>query len=447
MNHYLQRSVFAVTVVSISLAVAPVYATNGYFSHGYSTKEKGLAGAGVAFSQDAMANATNPAGMAFVADRMDLGMAMFSPSPRSYTVSGAASGGSGTFPLTVESVDSENDYFLIPSFGYNMALDAVSTLGISVYGNGGMNTKYEATAANTGALGPGSSGVFGAGTAGVNLAQLFTNATYARKLDDKQAVGASIIFAYQKFAASGLGSFASFSTDPNNLAGNRSSYSSGFGFKLGYQGEVASGVRVGASYQTRMSMSEFDEYKGLFAQQGDFDIPSTYSVGMSFAVGNAGMIVADIQRINYTDVAAVSNPFMNMLAMCTPGAPGSSGTGSGCLGGANGGGFGWDDMTIIKIGYQWSSDTTDWRVGVSKGNQPISDSEVMFNILAPAVVEMHMTFGMTKHLENNQEFNFTAMYAPVHDVSGANPMEAPGQQTIKLEMSQMDFQVGWAWKY
>jgi long-chain fatty acid transport protein len=50
-------------------------------------------------------------------------------------------------------------------------------------------------------------------------------------------------------------------------------------------------------------------------------------------------------------------------------------------------------------------------------------------------------------MDNNQEFNFAAMYAPGNDVSGPNPMEAPGQQTIKLEMSQLDFQAGWAWKY
>jgi long-chain fatty acid transport protein len=432
------KSIIAVSVAAAVLSAAPAFATNGYFSHGYSTKEKGLAGAGAAYSQDALANATNPAGMVFVGDRMDVGLQLFSPSPRSYTVSGAPSGFPGTFGLAPESVDSENDYFLIPSFGYNMALDAVSSVGISVYGNGGMNTKYEPTAAN------GNMGVFGAGTAGVNLAQLFTNATYARKLNDQHAVGASLIFAYQKFAASGLASFAGFSSDPNNLTGNRNSYSSGFGFKLGYQGEVATGVRVGASYQSKMSMSEFDEYKGLFAEGGDFDIPSTYTVGVSFDVPNSGKVVVDVQKINYTDVASVSNPFMNMLTGCTPGAPA---TGAGCLGGANGGGFGWEDMTIVKLGYQWNTGDTDWRVGISKGKQPIPDSEVMFNILAPAVIETHFTFGMTRKMDNNQEFNFAAMYAPGNDVSGPNPMEAPGQQTIKLEMSQLDFQAGWAWKY
>ena len=42
---------------------ATVWATNGYFTHGSSIAEKGLAGAGVAYSQDTLAAANNPAGM------------------------------------------------------------------------------------------------------------------------------------------------------------------------------------------------------------------------------------------------------------------------------------------------------------------------------------------------------------------------------------------------
>ena len=34
---------------------------------------------------------------------------------------------------------------------------------------------------------------------------------------------------------------------------------------------------LGLSYQTRIFMSEFDKYAGLFAGQGDFDIPSNYT--------------------------------------------------------------------------------------------------------------------------------------------------------------------------
>lgn len=416
------------------LASTSVYATNGYFSHGYGTKDKGLAGAGAAYSQDSLAAATNPAGMAFVGERLDLGMQLFNPSPRSYNVSGAPSMMLGSFGLPPGQVESENEFFLIPSVGYNWKQSSETMLGISSYGSGGMNSKYE--------VAPGTMGVFSDGTAGVNLAQLFVNASVAHKLSSDHAFGASILFAYQRFSAMGMAQFSGFSLDPANLSGNRNSYSKGIGLKLGYQGEVVEGVRLGVSYQSRMHMSQFSEYKGLFAENGDFDIPSTYTVGVAFDVGDSGKLVADVQKINYTEVAAISNPMANLFTGCAPGAPA---TGAGCLGGSNGGGFGWKDMTIVKIGYEWMVANTIWRVGVSKTDQPIASSEVMFNILAPAVMETHVTFGMTKDMGNNQEFNLSAMYAKANDVTGPNPMDTV--QDITIKMRQMDLQFGWAWKY
>jgi len=127
--------------------VATAQATNGYFAHGYSIKNKGLAGAGVALPLDALAASVNPAGMTEVGNRLDLGVSLFSPS-RSYDVSGNPSGYPNTFPLLPGDEDSDSDYFVIPSFGFNLMLTDHSSIGISVYGNGGMNTDYDASTFN-----------------------------------------------------------------------------------------------------------------------------------------------------------------------------------------------------------------------------------------------------------------------------------------------------------
>ena len=461
MRTLVKKSLLAIAVSGV-IASPAVNATNGYFSHGYSTKEKGLAGAGTAYSQDAMAAATNPAGMAFVGERMDLGLQLFSPSPRSYTVTGTpvapgtdpnAPFGSFINAVPGTAYESDNDFFLIPHFAYNWQLDEDSTAGVSVYGNGGMNTEYPASATPFGA------GTFGAGTAGVNLAQLFVNVSLTKIIEPKHAVGASIILAGQRFMAYGLDNFAPLSLDPNNLSGNRKSDSFGAGLKFGYQGEVTEGIRVGIAYQSKISMTNFDEYQGLFAEGGDFDIPSTYNIGVSFDVGQSGIIVADIQRINYSDVAAISNPISNLLpptGSCSPGFPGNPtnptppGIGAGCLGGSVGGGFGWEDMTIIKIGYQIDVGDNTYRVGYSHGDQPIPESETFFNTLAPAVIEDHFTAGWTMKVGANQEFNLAGMYAPSNSVKGQNPVDAGaagGGTQIEIEMSQWDIQAGWAWKY
>ncbi len=70
------RSVLAIALLG-TLTVAQ--ATNGYSPTGFGTANKGLGGAGVAMPQDALAGATNPAGMLYVGDRVDLGAAIFAP--------------------------------------------------------------------------------------------------------------------------------------------------------------------------------------------------------------------------------------------------------------------------------------------------------------------------------------------------------------------------------
>ena len=469
MRNVVNKSLLAIAVSGILVSPA-VNATNGYFSHGFSTKEKGLAGAGTAYSQDSMAAATNPAGMAFVGERMDIGLQLFSPSPRGYTVTGTpvapgtdpnAPFGSFINAAPGTTYESDNDFFLIPHFGYNWQLNNDSTVGVSVYGNGGMNTEYPASSTPDFTGDGVGDGTFGAGTAGINLAQLFVNVSFAKKINAKHAFGGSVIVVMQRFLAQGLDNFAPLSLDPDNLSGNRKSDSFGAGLKVGYQGEVSKGIRVGVAYQSKINMSEFDEYKGLFAEGGDFDIPSTYNIGVSFDVGATGVIVADIQQINYSDVAAISNPIVNTLpptfgGSCIPAGfnpdPTITGaSGAGCLGGPAGAGFGWEDMTIFKIGYQIDvSAKHTVRVGYSHADQPVPDSETLFNTLAPAVVEDHFTAGWTMKVGTNQEFNLAGMYAPSNSVKGQNPIDqfaADGGTRVEVEMAQWDIQAGWAWKY
>src|SRR3990172_571995 len=157
---FIPRATLAAALIGLSTAA---HATNGYFAHGTATKNKDLTGAGVALSQDAMAAATNPAGMAFVGERMDVGLALFSPI-REYTVTGNPSGAPFSFGLVPATAESDNELFYIPHLGMNWAMGANDTFGVTIYGNGGMNTDYSAE--ETFGI-----GTFGSGTAaGVDLA-------------------------------------------------------------------------------------------------------------------------------------------------------------------------------------------------------------------------------------------------------------------------------------
>ncbi len=405
------------TFLLICIAAGGAWATNGHFSDGIGTKNKGLAGTGVALALDSYAAGINPGAMVFVGTRWDIGVAIFNPN-REYTVTGNPSGFPGTFGLAPGTIESDSRVFLIPAIGANLMLSQNMSLGLSMYGLGGMNTNYDFP-------------TFGFTPTGVDFAQLFMAPTFSMKLAENHAVGVSLDLSYQRFLAEGLFAFAPFSRQPANLTNNGHEGSFGVGVKLGYLGNLSEHFSLGGSYQTKTSMDKFDAYAGLFAQQGDLNTPATWTAGVAIKPNSTVTIAVDVQQILYNDINAIHDPF----------SPAALQSGI-LLGDDNGSGFGWDDMTIVKFGTQIESKSGwTWRAGFSHGNQPIPESQVLFNILAPAVIQNHLAFGFTKQFESGKEISFALTRAFSNSVVGPNPLEVPGTQTIELKMNQWDFDV------
>lgn len=406
--------------VAMSLAAPSAFATNGYFAHGYGTESKAMAGVGAAMSEDSLSTASNPGGMAFVGDRFDLGMEFFSPR-RGYSITGS------TNAALNQSQESDFGFFVVPSMGVNFVLSTNDTFGVAVYGNGGMNTEYS-KAVFGGAYG-------GTAPAGVDLIQMFVPLTYAHKFNATSAVGIAVIPVYQQFKAYGLTPFGLISSHPNQVSNNGYDGSSGLGFRIGGQMGIASGVTLGISYQPKINMSPFKKYAGLFAENGDFDIPSTYVLGVAWKATPDLTVALDYERINYTDVKSVSNPAQLPPPVSTD-----------LLGTANGPGFGWSDIDVYKLGMKYVTGTWAWRLGWNHGGNPVkadpvnSNGEVMFNIVAPGVVKDHYTFGFTKTLNPTVDINFAGMYAPKVTVTGTNPVIFGGG-TSSIHMYQMSAEV------
>lgn len=424
------KSLKVITIlVTLALFATSTLGTNGYFSHGYGTHYKGLAGVGAAMPLSSLGVAVNPAGLAFLGTRYDIGVGIFSPD-RSYTVSGNPSGQG--FGLTPGKVESDSKIFLLPSLGANWKINEMSSIGAAIYGNGGMRSNYD-TKTFDNPQAPVTA------PTGVDLTQIFASVTYSRQIVEGHALGISLIFGYQMFEAEGLQAFAGFSSAPEKVSNNDMDNSTGFGARIGYMGTIVPGLRIGASYQTKIAMSEFDDYAGLFAEQGDFDIPSNWTAGFAYDFSDKFTFAADVQQILYTDAKAVSNPLdpatLNPQFYPNQFVP---------LGNDDAAGFGWDDVTVFKFGAQWHAmPTWTFRAGFSTCDQPIPESEMLFNILAPGVIEQHITFGFTKEL-GDKAIHFAGMYAFSNSVEGPNTLEVPGAQTIELEMSQWEFELGFS---
>lgn len=401
-------------------------ATNGYFSHGYGMKAKGMAGAATASSDDAFGGANNPASMAFAGNRLDLGVDLFSPRREVSRTGSANSLGVGD-PGRDFSADSDSNYFLIPEIGYNRMVSNNLALGVTVYGNGGMNTNYEGgqiPANFCGAGAPASNGLCGQGRLGVDLIQLIIAPTAAFKIAPNHSIGISPLLGYQRFKAEGLQAFGVANASGGNL-GYDDSF--GYGLRIGYFGKITPNVSIGAAYASKMKFDEFGKYAGLFAEQGGFDIPSNYNVGVAWQVVPAIKLALDYQRINFSNVNSVGN----------------SATSPGAFGADNGPGFGWEDVKVWKLGmeYKYSPKMT-FRAGLSRANSPIESSEATINILAPAVIENHATLGFTHTMASGNELSVAYMHAFKNDVEGASAFGG----TDKIKMYQNSLGVQYSWK-
>lgn len=425
-----------VSLLAAGVMASPLaHATDGYFPTGYGVQNEAMGGASIALPLDSLAAANNPAGMVMVGDRVDFALTWFKPNRSATVVNNTLPGPPSTPGTTMDGTYDGNgrSNFFIPDFGYNKMISADTSLGVSVYGNGGMNTQY-----NTNPI----AAIGGQGNMGINLSQLFVAPTWAMKINPTNAVGVSLNLAYQMFSATGLTPFACSTTalcgggpvpsaSPANVTDNGTDTSTGYGIKLGWTGEVTPTVTLGATYQSKTSMSKFSHYSGLFADQGGFDIPSSYGLGIAVKATPATTVAFDVVRTNYSDVPSVSTTFPQNAQF-------------GATGGA---GFGWQNINTYKLGMSYAYDSSlTLRAGLNHCDQPISDTQTFLNVLAPAVVQNHLSLGATWMLANKSELSVAYVHAFKQTVNGSNSIPgAYGGGNVNLSMTEDSIGVSYGW--
>lgn len=387
MNYKISKSgpLAALVGVAALCGSAPALATNGTMPHGYGIKAQGMGGVAIALPQDSLAAANNPAGMAFVGDRLDLGLAVVMPKPES-SFGGTHFDGDGEKAIP------------IPEFGYNRQLDERQSLGVSVYGNG-VSTKYDTSIV----------GAPGSGKDGAQLTQIIASPTYALKLSATQAIGISLDLAYQRFRVDGV-------PDAMGVEGQGIETSTGVGFKLGWTGQVTDSLTLGAMYSARIRMGKLDAYRNLLANAGQFDVPERYGVGFAWRPTPALTVAGDLLRINWGDIDSLGN------ALTAP-QPG----------------FGWRNQTVARIGAAWQfrPDLT-LRTGYSHGSQIVGADSAMLDYLAPVTPQQHLSFGATWNLDPKNEISvvYTRVFGSQVDGTGASA-------GVSVDMSQHWVGVAW----
>lgn len=398
-------------VIILSTLTQHAFATTGYFMHGYGVKSQGNAGASIASFNDALTIASNPSGLSWIDSRVDVGATLFNPK-RSAEIEGNLAGANGQYS------GNGREYFVLPEFAINKKVNDTVALGLAIYGNGGMNTTYKrnpyAAFGNT-------------GEAGVDLAQVFISPAVAWRYSENQSIGIATNILYQRFEAKGISGFAPFSSDAQKLSNQGKDSATGIGVRVGWSAKLNDVVTVGANYSSKIEADKFDKYRGLFAQAGSFDVPESYAIGASFQITPALKILADAQRINYSDVDSVGHPFSLASVMA-----------GNAFGTEKGQGFGWKDINIYKLGATYQVDPQlTLRAGYSHNDQPIPNDQTFLNIIAPGVIQDHLSLGATWSVDQRQELSVAYTYGLKKKVKGNQSIPtAFGGGEANLEMDQ-----------
>ncbi len=413
-----------VLAVSVGLAVLPnqrASATDGYFQNGYGMKSIGMGGTSYALSAGGMNGANNPASASFAPSQLDLGLYLFMPD-RSSSRSGNAYGLNGMS-------HSGGSIFAIPEIGLLYHVDDKISVGVTVYGNGGLSTAYSNTPIPAGLCGPNASNLLcGSGKLGVSLNQMIVAPTLSYKVTSNFSLAIAPQFMVQQFAADGLQAFTALAGAQSGKVTNRGfDYSYGAGVRVGAFWVASPLITLGATYQTEISATKFNKYQGLFA--GTMDVPANLGLGIALHLTPELTLAADYERIFYGDVNAVGNSSLSTTPQ---------------LGVANGLGFGWKSINVFKAGISYMvSPSWTLRAGYNYSENPVKAQNVTFNILTPAVVQHHASLGATYQWNAKTQLTIAYSHAFSQTLTGpTNPLlPGGGQDKIRLAEDEIGLAV------
>lgn len=374
-------------------------AAGGYFVLGYGPYAGQSAGTSTAVGFDTFSGASNPAKLSAAGNRVDVGLLIFSPYRRA-----SRTGATGDAEIYNFTSKSRNDLFLIPDGGYARQLDDRWAVGVTVYGNGGLNTEYHETTGVPGSnLNPARCGdrpgnfLGGCGEVGFDLTQLIVAPTLSYRVGQGHSLGISPLLTYQQLRVYGLQAFEGLSRFPDDVTNNGYEKAFGLGVRIGWLGQIRPWLDLGAAYASRVYMEDFEEYRGLFAG-GGFDIPANFSLG--FALKDENLTLAfDLQRIYFGAVPALGNGVLDTL-LDPQGKP---------LGSKNGSGFNWRNQTNYRTTLIWhATPRLDLRAGFAYARLAQADSSAntgQFLALAPNPA-LNMTAGFSYRPTPATELHF-----------------------------------------
>ena len=156
----------------------------------------------------------------------------------------------------------------------------------------------------------------------------------------------------------------------------------GVGFQVGvYYESPVSGWNVGASYKSTQWFEDFklNSNNDLGAPRQltmDLDYPSILSLGVAYRGFERMSIACDLRYIDYEHTDGFQAAGFDTTGAVT--------------------GFGWTSIWTVSTGVEFVlHERLRWRAGYTFNESPISGEKIFFNSPAPALIQHHLSTGLT----------------------------------------------------
>jgi long-chain fatty acid transport protein len=402
-------------------------ATNGMRMIGFGPAQEAMGGVGVGTTLDSASMASNPAGIATLDGRIDVGLGWFKPTVdyKATEVSQyPAGGGPGMFVMNNGSgLDSSRGGSPIPAIGAIKPFGDL-TVGLGVFAAAGMGVDY-------------AQNLYGGETHSSYLQGRLTPSV-AYRVNDLIQLGVSL---------NGMLAQMGYDVASGMLQQKHDTATAlGIGAVVGLKITPIPMLSFGAAYETKSVFQDFSfdipAHTGMtptgpqpFAAATDkltFDQPQMVTVGASLKpLGDLLIVGVDVEWINWSQTNGQNLPKFSSDANLT---------------GSMAFNLNWSNQWVYKVGAQVSP-TKDLaiRVGYNYGKSPLDKTRAFENVAFPAVAEHHITGGVAYGLTDSISLALSGMYAPKVEISGAN-MQEQGLAAYSTSMSQYDVSLGVSYK-
>lgn len=379
------------------LIASTAFANNGDQMVGYSAISNAMGGAVVAMPQDVTTALSNPAGLTYLnmgddKTRFDMNLSVLNPK------------------RSMNGVDSDSNAYIMATGGFAFQSDLFGrdfTVSVGAYPISGGGVDFPAEAFK---LGSSNAAVV------ASRMSLRIGPAIAYKVSDRLSVGANLSLVVNQMSIKNFDT----STLPPKSMNFPNDVAYGGSFVLGTIYRINDRTNFGAAYTSRSYTEDLEWNMDDGKWRLSFEDPQTVSIGLSHQPTDKLLLEADLKWLDYSGVRTTATLYGPTAAKTKNLA------------------YNWSDQTVLALGAKYRlSDNVSLMAGYNYGKSPISEKDINNNAGVTAIVEHHLSAGVTTRVSKHSSLTFSLSHGVKNEMTAS--VGTPTKVSFETNLATLQF--------